>query len=100
MGSIAARHARLVLEGVERIIGIELVVAAQALDLRRAGMASDGGGTPPAPGAGVAEAHRRIRDRIPHLDADREPGADLSSAFDLVRDGALVDLTRDADAPG
>src|SRR5215204_5256981 len=34
MGSISARHARTVLTGVERIIAIELVVAAQALELR------------------------------------------------------------------
>ena len=34
MGATAARHARTVLEHVERIIGIELLCAAQALDLR------------------------------------------------------------------
>ena len=34
MGATSARHARLVLEGVERILAIELLVAAQALDLR------------------------------------------------------------------
>src|SRR3954470_5200619 len=32
MGSIAARHARTVLQGVERVIAIELLVAAQALE--------------------------------------------------------------------
>ena len=36
MGSIAARHARTVLGHVERILAIELLVAAQALDLRLA----------------------------------------------------------------
>ena len=39
MGSIAARHGRQVLEHVERILSIELLVAAQALDLRLAGLA-------------------------------------------------------------
>ena len=56
MGSISARHARTVLAHVERIVAIELLVAAQALDLRLAG--SDGAapgrgrrrGTPPDPG--------------------------------------------------
>ena len=95
MGSIAARHARAVLEGVERIIGIELVVAAQALDLRSAAI-TDEHGTAPRPGIGVAEAHQRIRARIAHLDGDREPGADLASARELVHDGALVDLTETA----
>src|SRR5215210_5304010 len=86
MGSIAARHARQVLEHVERIVAIELVVAAQALDLRLASM--DGA----APGTGVAEALSRVRARIRHLDADREPGPDLAAAADLVHSGALVDL--------
>jgi histidine ammonia-lyase len=97
MGSIAARHARTVLGGVERIVGIELLVAAQALDLRAAALAADGGpaegGVAPGPGLGVAEAHRRIRERVAMLDRDREPGPDLASAWELVHDGALVDLT-------
>ena len=91
MGSISARHARLVLQGVERILGIELVVAAQALDLRLASMGGDGDAAP-RPGAGVAEAHRRIRTLVAHLDRDREPGPDLAAATGLVHDGGLVDL--------
>ena len=103
MGSVAARHTRTVLEHVERIIAIELVVAAQALELRLAGIgagdrrepgsgpieASDG---PVLPGAGVLEALRRIRARIRHLDGDREPGPDLAAATAIVHEGALADL--------
>ncbi len=96
MGSIAARHARLVLDGVERILAIELVVAAQALDLRLEQLASEGAaaadGPTPVPGAGVAEAHRRIRALVAHLDRDREPGPDFAAATALVHDGGLVDL--------
>ena len=93
MGSIAARHARTVLTGVERIIAIELLVAAQALDLRLALLAAEGGDSAGAvPGAGVAEAHRRIRARVAHLDRDREPGPDLAAATALVHDGSLADL--------
>jgi histidine ammonia-lyase len=93
MGSIAARHARRVLEHVERIVSIELVVAAQALDLRLA----IAGGAPDdtaaaEPGAGVREAHRRIRGRVAHLGEDREPGPDLAAALELVHAGAFVDL--------
>ena len=93
MGSIAARHARAILEGVERIVAIELVVAAQALDLRLGVMAKGASsGEAPVPGAGVTEAHRRIRARISHLDRDREPGPDLAAATALVHRGALADL--------
>jgi histidine ammonia-lyase len=97
MGPIAARHARTVLEHVEGILAIELVVAAQAIDLRLELLAEHGdpGAAPresPTPGAGVAEAHRRIRAVMTRVRADREPGPDLAAATRLVRDGALVDL--------
>ena len=88
MGPIAARHGRTVLEHVERILAIELVVAAQALDFRLALPATAGA----RPGAGVAEAHARIRAAIAHLDGDREPGPDLATATELVHRGALAGL--------
>ncbi len=94
MGAIAARHARQVLEHVERIVGIELLCAAQALDLRLATFDAP----PPVAGAGVAEAHARVRAKIPALGADREPGPDLAAATALVHDGRLIDLVGQASA--
>jgi histidine ammonia-lyase len=90
MGSIAARHARAILDGVERIVAIELLVAAQALDLRRELLAA--GGPPPDAGLGVREAHARIRARVARLEGDREPGEDLAAATAIVHAGGLVDL--------
>jgi histidine ammonia-lyase len=93
MGSIAARHAAMVLTGVQRILAIELIVAAQALDLRLATIADGGsGGQGVLPGAGVVEAHAGIRARITRLESDREPGPDLAAALELVRSGALASL--------
>jgi histidine ammonia-lyase len=95
MGPIAARHARTVLEHVERIVAIELRVAAEAIDHRRrllADEAGEGGPFAPAPGAGVAEAHARIRALVPPLDGDREPGPDLAAVTRIVHEGMLVDL--------
>ncbi len=86
MGSISARHARMVLGHVERILAIELLVAAQALELRLAGSAGA------AAGAGVVEALARIRARVRHLDGDREPGPDLAAVTAIVHDGGLADL--------
>lgn len=86
MGSIAARHARAILYNVERIVAIELVCAAQALDFR---LESSGDARP---GEGVAEAHARIRRVVTHLERDREPGPDVAHATALVEEGALVDL--------
>jgi histidine ammonia-lyase len=86
MGSISARHTRAVVENVEKVVAIELLVGAQALDARLALLPEAG------PGAGVAEAHRRIRAVVSHLDGDREPGADIAAALALVRGGLLADL--------
>ena len=90
MGSIAARHARQVLEHVERILAIELLVAAQALDLRLATLAAEGDA--PEPGIGVREAHALVRQSVTHLDTDREPAPDLAAALAIVKAGALSDL--------
>ena len=86
MGSIAARHARTVLEHVERIVAIELICAAQALELRLSLVPGA------RPGEGVAEALAIVRGRIPALADDREPGPDLAAAWELVHEGAVADL--------
>ena len=85
MGPIAGRHARRVLENVSQVLAIELICAAQALEMRVAAT-----GMPP--GLGVAEALGRIRAIVPALTHDRELGHDLAGAAALVRDGALADL--------
>ncbi len=107
MGPIAARHARIVLEHVERIIAIELLCGAEALDQRLELLTAEAAGaaaaetapgavaapaTAPVPGAGVAAARDRIRAVVSRLDGDREPGPDLATLTGLVHDGALVDL--------
>jgi histidine ammonia-lyase len=88
MGPIAGRHARTVLDGVERIVAIELLCAARALDLRLADPALAGA----QPGTGVAEAHARVRSVSRPWDADREPGPDINAVTRLVHDGALSEL--------
>jgi histidine ammonia-lyase len=95
MGATAARHARAVLGHVEQIVAIELLCAAQALDLRLAAMDRDrdaAGAATPQPGAGVEAARRRIRADIEPLGEDREPGPDLAAALALVHDGTLAGL--------
>ena len=92
MGAAAARHARTVLGHVEQIVAIELLCAAQALELRLGAPGRDAA----TPGAGVAEALRRIRERVPGLVEDREPGPDMAAMLALVHFGALADLVAPA----
>lgn len=88
MGPIAARHARAVVANVEQVLALELLCAAQGLDFRVA----DGR----APGAGVAEAHRLLREVVGHLGSDREPGPDIAAALELVHGANLVGLVAEA----
>jgi histidine ammonia-lyase len=90
MGPIAGRHARSVLANVERVLAIELVCAAQALDLRLDELATDG--ARPAAGTGVMAAHAVVRSRIERLGDDRELSPDLAAATEIVRSGVLAPL--------
>ena len=98
MGATAGRHARSVLGNVEQIVAIELLCAAQALELRLEMLASEAGADAGevAPGSGVTEALARIRERVRHLDGDREPGPDLAAMLALVHEGTLADLAAPA----
>ena len=95
MGPIAGRHARAVLEAAERVVAIELLCAAQALDLRLEQAEFAG----IRPGAGVREAHARVRAVARRWDGDREPGPDLEAATRLVHEGSLAELADPASGP-
>ena len=80
MGTIAARKCRQVLFNVENVIAIELLCAAQALDLL----------TNLKAGAGTLEAYKLIRKHIPHLEEDRILSNDIEKMQELVHDGAVL----------
>jgi histidine ammonia-lyase len=79
MGMAAALKARQVVEHVRSCLAIELLVAAQAIDLRK----------PLRPAEKVAEAHARIRAVVPQLEEDRELHRDIAAVSRLVDEGAL-----------
>jgi len=79
MGMAAALKARQVVENVRTCLAIELLVAAQAVDLRR----------PLRPARRVGEAHARIRAAVPTLEHDRELHRDVAAVCRLVDEGAL-----------
>jgi histidine ammonia-lyase len=76
MAPIAARKCRRVLNNVRKVIGMELLCAAQGLDFRR----------PLKPGAGVRAAHDALRHSIPHLEGDRFLRPDLEKVTSLYSD--------------
>jgi histidine ammonia-lyase len=80
MGTIAARQCRDVVNNTRDVIAIELLCAAQALDLF----------TNLKPGEGTLEAYRVIRRSIPHLAADRILSADIAAMQTLIRSGKIL----------
>jgi histidine ammonia-lyase len=80
MGAGAALKARRAVANVRRILAIELLLAAQALDFR----------APLTPGRGSAAAHRAVRARIPALTGDRYLKADLDAALAALEDGSVL----------
>jgi histidine ammonia-lyase len=79
MGMTAALKARQVVEHVRTCLAIELLVAAQAIDLR----------APLRPATKVGEAHRRVRAVVPRLEDDRELHRDIEAVCALVDEGQL-----------
>jgi histidine ammonia-lyase len=81
MGSISALKLLRVYENVETVLAIEVLTAAQALDYR----------LPLRPGRGVEAAHRLVRARTPHREADYLFHDDLAPVMALVRGWELLD---------
>ena len=86
MGSISALKLLSVLHNVERVMAVEMLTAAQALDFRK----------PLKPGKGVLVAHELVRDHVNHAEEDYEVGADIDTCTRLLRSGELVKLVRGA----
>lgn len=86
MGANAARHALEILENVRQIIAIELLTAAQAIDLRPEG--------PARLGKGSAVAYRAVRQRVQFLEHDRELSPDIELLAALIQSGELTAQVR------
>jgi histidine ammonia-lyase len=85
MGPAAARQARQVAVNVERILALELLAAAQAVDFRREVLGPD------VPlGQGTAPAYALIRERVPFLEQDAVMYPHIEVVWELVASGELT----------
>jgi histidine ammonia-lyase len=80
MGTISARKAREIVKNSENVLAIELLCAAQGLDLF----------TNLKPGEGTLAAYHVIRDVVPHLDKDRMLSPDIERIVQLIKKGVLL----------
>ncbi len=89
MAAGSALKARRAAGLARRVVAIELLLAAQALDLR----------APLTPGQGSAAARAAVRVRIAPLDRDRYLKADLDAALALCEEGAVLAAVEGAIGP-
>jgi histidine ammonia-lyase len=80
MGTISARKCRDIVENAEIVVAIELLCAAQALDLF----------TNLKPGEGTLAAYETIRGDVSHMAKDRVISKDIATVVELIRSGLLV----------
>jgi histidine ammonia-lyase len=89
----AARHAREIARNIEHVLALELVCAAQAIDLQLRKRSS----RDLRPGKGTLAAHETLRSAgIAVLTQDRVLYPDIRKAIHLVRSGSLVRVAREA----
>jgi histidine ammonia-lyase len=79
MGMTGAIKLRQIVENVERVLGIELMCAAQALEFRR----------PLKSSRRIEEAHDAVRKVVPRLERDRVLASDIDAMAQAIRRGEL-----------
>ncbi|HEY6406270.1 MAG TPA: histidine ammonia-lyase [Ktedonobacteraceae bacterium] len=77
MGANAARHALEIVDNVRHILAIELLTAAQAIDLRPDGPARLGDAT--------SRAYHAVRKYVPFMEHDRETTHDIARLAEAIR---------------
>ncbi|HEX9989587.1 MAG TPA: histidine ammonia-lyase [Chloroflexia bacterium] len=86
MGPIAARHARAIVANTTRILVLEAMMAAQAIDFRLRS-------NPQARmGRGTAAAYELIRERLPFLEKDVDFQPYIAAVEELVVSGQLASI--------
>ena len=80
MGTIGARKAQSILSNAQSVIGVELMAAAQAIDLDKEGK----------PGRGIHAAYQTLRQHLEPLEEDRVLYDDIKLCTSMVATGQIV----------
>ncbi len=86
MGWNAGRKLRRSVDGVGRVLAIEVLTAARALDLRR----------PLAPAPGTEAVRALVRGRVEGVGPDRFLSPEIDAAYSLVADGSVISAAEGA----
>ncbi|MEB4615547.1 aromatic amino acid lyase, partial [Leucobacter sp. M11] len=90
MGWAAARKLRRAIDGLGRVIAIELLASTRALDFRLAEAPER------TPGAATAAVHALMRTRVPAPGTDEFLSPQIEAAVQLVTSGAVLDAVTEA----
>ncbi|MEN2282755.1 histidine ammonia-lyase [Algoriphagus sp. SE2] len=85
MGSIGARKALQVIGNVEKILGVELFYAAQAMDFH----------APMKSGKIMTAMYEHVRSKINPVEFDRVMTEDMEMAIELIQSGELVTIAKE-----
>ena len=83
MGANGARHLWEIIDNVTNVIAIELLCAAQAVDLRENG--------PRRLGQGTRIAHAQVRKHVSFYDRDKEMTPDIGRLAQIIKDGEILE---------
>ncbi len=86
MGTIASRQAMEIVGNVRNVLAIELMCAAQGLDMREGRKL----------GKGTRIAYDLIRSGVKPLNDDRILYGDIKNIYDMIKDGTLVNMVEKA----
>ena len=89
MGWHAGRKLRRALDGLTRVLAVELLTSARALDLR----------APLAPARGTDAVRALVRERVEGPGPDRHLAPEIEAGIGLVASGAVVAAAEDAVGP-
>jgi histidine ammonia-lyase len=89
MGWSAARKLRRAIDGLTRVLAIELMTAARSLDLR----------APLQPGAATAAARDALRTHVAGPGPDRMLSAEIEAAVALVAGGRILTAVESVTGP-
>jgi len=87
MGSISGRKALQVIDNVEKILGIELFCAAQALDYH----------APLRSGTIINAVQAYVREHLPHIEEDQLMNKMMETAIEMVKQGQLYRIAKETD---
>ena len=103
MGTISCRKARTILQNLRKVLAIELLCAAQGLDLRTGAQFSNNGNAhihyQLSPSQAISAAHALCRKHIKHLNEDRELHLDIKAAEWIIESGQLISTVEQAAGP-